>query len=351
MSYPSNAPYPNNSFYPPAPPKSGPNWLLIIGGIVGGGGLLLALACCGGIAYLSRPPVASAAAREPLTYADVPIPAFGEKDFAEIEPGVRLAQIEIQGTTDDTTGGYYNPPGHGGTLNLYLPAGQHAPQSLSCILITGAGSNLLSGMQVSEADWPEHIPYVKAGFAVIAYELDGPSWGDEPEEMREAFDAFQASRAGLVNARNAIEFATTRVPEINPARIYAAGHSSAGSHALLFAAHEPRLAGVIAYAPATDLPKWFGQRLRLVSFVLPEAVDFVTQSSPSTHAARIKCPAFLFHAEDDQTCEIADSRAFAQTLKTQGTDATLATVPTGDHYDSMIDQGIPQAIQWLKARP
>ena len=57
------------------------------------------------------------------------------------------------------------------------------------------------------------------------------------------------------------------------------------------------------------------QRLRVISFVLPESVDFVTQSSPSTHAARIKCPAFLFQAEDDQTCDIADTRPFAQTLE------------------------------------
>jgi dipeptidyl aminopeptidase/acylaminoacyl peptidase len=344
--------YPNHSFYPPAPaPTRGPNWL-IIGSVVGGGGLLLLLACCGGIAYLARSPVASAAAREPFVITEVAVPSFGERgDPAEIEPGVQLEQISIQGTSDDPTGGYYTTPGHGGTINLYLPAGQHAPQSLPCVLITGAGSNLLSGMQISEADWPEHIPYVKAGYAVIAYELDGPSWGDEPEEMREAFEAFQDSRAGLVNARNALEFATKRVPEINPARIYAAGHSSAGTHALLLAAHEPRLAGVIAYAPATDLPKWFGPRLRLVSFVLPESVDFITQSSPHTHAARIKCPTFVFHAEDDRTCEIGDSRLFVEALKAQGTDATLATVPTGDHYDAMIDQGIPQAIQWLQSRP
>jgi dienelactone hydrolase len=345
--------YPSNSFYPPAPPpKSGPNWLLIVVGIVGGGGLMLVLACCGGIAYLARPPVASAGAKQPFAYADVPVPTFDEREGAgQIEPGVQLQEIPIQGPSADPTGGYYTPPGHGGTLSLYLPPGQHAPQSIPCILITGAGSDLVSGMQIGDADRPEHIPYVQAGFAVVAYELDGPSWGDEPEDMRKAFDAFKASRAGLVNARNALEFALTKVPEINPTRIYSAGHSSAGTHALLFAAHEPRLAGVIAYAPATDLPKWFGPRLRVLSFVLPDLVDFVTQSSPSTHAAQIKCPTFLFHAEDDQTCEIAESRAFAQTLKAQGTDATLATVPTGDHYDSMIDQGIPQAIQWLSARP
>ena len=43
------------------------------------------------------------------------------------------------------------------------------------------------------------------------------------------------AQAGLVNARNALEFVLARVPEVDPKRIYAAGHSSAGTLALLFA--------------------------------------------------------------------------------------------------------------------
>jgi dipeptidyl aminopeptidase/acylaminoacyl peptidase len=197
----------------------------------------------------------------------------------------------------------------------------------------------------------EYIPYVQAGYAVVAYDLDGPDYSEgDPESMKRAFEAFKASRAGLVNARNALEYVLAKVPEVDPKRIYAAGHSSAATHALLFAAHEPRLAAVIAYAPASDVPKWFGPRLRLVSMMVPGSVDFITQSSPTTHASRIKCPTFLFHAEDDSICEVAQSRTFSETLKQQGTPVTLVTVPSGDHYDSMIAEGIPAAIKWLGER-
>ena len=72
----------------------------------------------------------------------------------------------------------------------------------------------------------------------------------------------QASRAGLVNARNALEYLLAKVPEVNPARkSMPPGTVPPAPCALLFAEHEPRLAGVIAYAPACDVPKWFGPRL------------------------------------------------------------------------------------------
>lgn len=74
------------------------------------------------------------------------------------------------------------------------------------------------------------------------------------------------------------------------------------------------------------------------------------QSFPKTHEARLNCPVFLFHADDDSNVPCADSRACEQRLKSLGKNVTLVTVPTGNHYQSMIDQGIPRAIEWLKQR-
>jgi dipeptidyl aminopeptidase/acylaminoacyl peptidase len=340
----------SNRFLQPQRPqsRSGPSWGLVTLAVLGGGALLLVVLCCGGAVYIAQPPRASAAASEPFNYADVPQPQFPDRGpFTEMEPGVMHQKVLLGGQG----GGYYGTPGHGGYLYLYLPPGKHQPRTLPGVLITGAGSNLLSGMHLSAGDQPEHTPYVKAGFAVLAYELDGPNSNDEDvTAMQKAFDAFKASRAGLVNARNALEYALAKVPEIDPARIYSAGHSSAATHCLLFAEHEPRLAGVIAYAPAVDLPQWFGPRLRLTSLLMRGSVDFITQSSPSTHRQRLKCPTFLFHAEDDSICEISQTRSFADELERQGTATTLVTVPAGEHYDSMINQGIPAAIKWLQER-
>jgi dienelactone hydrolase len=334
---------------PPPPKNSGPNWLLIVLGILGGGAILVVATCCGGIMWLGSPPKASPQASQPFEVITVPPPPFPERGLnrTTLEPGVTREEVSF-----GARGGFYTPPGHGGILWIYLPEGQHASGSLPCILICGAGSTLLEGMSLTdrdadgEGDVPEHIPYVKAGFAVVAYELDGPGDG---EENPRAYDAFRQSRAGLVNARNALEYVLAKVPEVNSKQIYSAGHSSAGTMSLLFAEHEPRLAGCIAYAPCTDVPA-FIDGVRALTFTHQGIADFVVQSSPSTHESRLNCPIFLFHAEDDGNVDVEETEEFAARLKQKGRDVTLKIVPTGDHYDSMIDEGIPAGIQWLKTK-
>ena len=345
MSYPNQWP-PQQFKAFQQPQRRNSNWGMIAA-VAGGGILLLVLLCCGGVAYIASPPAASAAAQQPFTFSDVAFPAFPERgELSVVAPQVQAVSISL-----GSEGGFYSAPGMGGKMILYLPPGDHAQKSLPCILITGAGSDLLSGMTLSDEDEPEHLPYVQAGFAVLAYELDGPSSDDDGDDsMQRSFEAFRASRAGLVNARNALEYVLQKVPEVNPNKVFAAGHSSAATHALLFAEHEPRLAGVIAYAPAVNLPKRFGFLLRALATEIPAVVDFAAQSSPHTHRERLKCPTFLFHAEDDSTCPIAETKTLSRQLKKQGTDVTLVTVKTGDHYDSMIDEGIPAAIQWLSTK-
>ena len=71
-------------------------------------------------------------------------------------------------------GGYYDRRATVAML-LYLPPGEHPPKSLPCILITGAGSTLLAGVALEARGTPEYLPYVEAGFAVLVYELDGPT--------------------------------------------------------------------------------------------------------------------------------------------------------------------------------
>ncbi len=105
----------------------------------------------------------------------------------------------------------------------------------------------------------------------------------------------------------------------------------------------------LAYAACSDVPGRLRAFLNAgASKVLPGLPDFVIQSSPSTHLDRISCPVFLFHAADDSNLPIAESRTFRDKLQAAGKNVTLVETPTGDHYDAMIQVGIPQAIEWLK---
>lgn len=335
----------------PRPPQSSGRsllWLWILLAVVGGGGLLVIIGCAGLALWMGARPAVSASASQPFDVASIPPPSFPPRPApVSIEPGVDFYEISL-----GQQGGYYATAGHGGKLWLYLPSGAHAPGSLPCIVIAGAGSNLISGMGLGDGDRPEHLPYAKAGIAVVAYELDGPERGESEQDLEAAYQAFRGSRAGMVNARNAIDFILAHVPEVDSRRIYSCGHSSAGTAALLAAEHDSRLAGCIAFAPCCDVTEHLTPAgIRALGLVLPGLADFAVQSSPVTHRQRLTRPVFLFHAEDDDVCDIADTRDLADKLRSQGVDVSLATTSSGGHYDAMVQEGIPQAIAWIQGRP
>ncbi|MDR3636975.1 MAG: prolyl oligopeptidase family serine peptidase, partial [Isosphaeraceae bacterium] len=308
--------------------------------------LRLAFSQIGGKAHRApEPPPLPPAALAANANADGPIalPAFPDPGPGHpIAPGVDFHEIRLPGGPQ---------PGFGGKLWLYLPSGAQPDKSLPCVLITGAGSNLMVGMDLGDGDRAEHLPYVHAGFAVLAFELDGAV-----PNMQAATDAqiiaaahrFLAARAGLVNAHIALEYALAKVPQVNPNRLYVAGHSSAGTLALLFAEHEPRLKGCVAFAPAIDV----AQRLNAAIPLLQQngLSDLVGRYSPKTGEGNLACPLFLFHAQDDSNVPVSSSIAWAQRLQHLGKNVTLETVPRGEHYDSMIQQGIPRAIAWLQGQ-
>jgi dipeptidyl aminopeptidase/acylaminoacyl peptidase len=327
-------------------------WTIL--GIVGGIFVLLCGICGGGIIWFASFPSVPATAQQPFDVKAIPAPAteptVGDE---QIVNGARFREVQWgngQGIGD--------APGTNSRLWIYLPEGNTAPKSLPCIFIAGAGSTLLSGMMLGEGDQDEHFPYVKAGFAVVAYDLDGGgSVGDLEIEEGDSLNvedlsgyrAFRASQAGLVNARNALEYTLANVPEVNPKQLFSVGHSSAGTLALLFAEHEPRLAGCVAYAPAIDLKNRFpGFLVRTMGKMFPNMAEFIVQSSPRTHEDRLNCPTLIFHAADDENVPIADSRSFVKRMKAKNKDVVLEEVPTGDHYESMISQGIPKGIDFIK---
>jgi dienelactone hydrolase len=290
-------------------------------------------------------PPAGVPNRVAWTMPTLPEPGPG----VDLERGVRFHEVHLQGA--NRAGGAL--PGHSGKLWLYLPAGDHAPKSLPCILIAGAGSNLITGMELGDGDRPEHLPYVRAGLAVLAYELDGmmpdrrnANVGNLAPFVRSFLDA----EAGLVNMRVALEYATTRVPSIDPRRLYAVGHSSAATLALLVAENEPRISACVAFMPVVDLLERFPPQLRTaLPQLVPGADQFFGRFNPRMGESKIQCPLFLFYAEDDHNAQ--QNLDLATRLQGMKKPVTVSTVPKGGHYEPMIQPGIPRAIEWLKALP
>ncbi len=260
-----------------------------------------------------------------------------------ITPGVRFEEVQVP-----------RENGLKSRLWVYLP--DPLPKTkIPCVVIAPAGTRLFHGIGLGDGDRPEHIPYVRAGMAVVAYEIDGALDEKDSENERAMLDAagaFMRAEAGLANARSAIEYATTRTPAVDPKRIYTAGHSSAATLSLLTAENDERVAACIAYAPCSDVEARLGpEGIQAFNTFIPGFASSITRSSPKNRAPKLRCPLFLFHANDDSNVPVSETAAFAAQVKQTNHLVTFVHVPTGGHYDPMVSQGIPQAIQWLQALP
>lgn len=291
---------------------------------------------------------------QPFAVSAVPVPAFPAIGPGRPLPGTQAMLHDIDLSLAPGNG---VTPGSRMKMRLYLPAGAVHPGSIGCVLVGPAGTNLLCGSNLDDGSYhAETLPYAQAGYAALFFSIDGDLGAElsnaTEAQFRSGYDQFRAACAGLVNARNALEFVRAKVPVVDPNRIYIAGHSSAAVLALLFAEHEPRVRGCIAYAPAADTEK----RLSWVQYdpmaiaAMPEVKPFVKRSAPRTHMARLQCPVFLFQAQDDSNTSIVDTELFARDLTGLGKTVTFERVPRGEHYQAMIDEGIPRAIRWLQAR-
>lgn len=230
-------------------------------------------------------------------------------------------------------------------LWIYIPkgGGKHLP----CVFIAAAGSNLVTGMTLNENDRAEHVPYVEAGYVVVAYDVSGPM--PKPANatnVAAAIRLFAKRHLGIDNGKSAIDYALKRLP-IDPMRLYAVGHSSAGTLALQLAAADSRIRGVVAYAPVTDVPEHLGATLSKVQAMAPEVAPQLQSASPLENVEALRCPTMLFTAEDDPTVPTETVQAFGQALLARHRDAQVVAVASGGHYDSMIDEGIPAGIKWL----
>lgn len=263
------------------------------------------------------------------------LPSQGPTTWTTLPSGARHAVVKLPraGNIDQV-------------LWVYLPPKTTSAKGLPCVFVAPAGTPLIYGSELGNP--PEYVPYAKAGFAVVAYAIDGNVAKQEDDaQVIKGINSFIAADGGIKNARCAMDYAVQTFG-VDPKRLYVAGHSSAGTLALQVAQNDPRVAGCIAFAPCTNIPLFMGDNLAEISKAVPAVGRYVEKASPHTRTADLHCPVFLFQALDDSVVSPPTTRAFANQVKQTNPSVAYAEVSEGDHYDSMIQQGIPMAIAWLK---
>lgn len=234
----------------------------------------------------------------------------------------------------------------GGVRSVWLYYPSEMPEApMSLVVVPPAGGTLITAPSLSEADQPEHIPYVLAGHAVVSFEMRGELGRLATEE--EDIEAFIDGRAGVDDAMFAIDRALEHL-NIDEDRIYAAGHSSAGNVALLLGVEDKRIDGVIAYAAKMDIEEHFGSDLidEATANGYPGFRQFIEWSSPIERAEEFTIPIFLFRAKQDPKVEWTNYLYFAGSTA-PGISVFNEVVEGSDHYQTMIDFGIPKALQWI----
>jgi dipeptidyl aminopeptidase/acylaminoacyl peptidase len=252
--------------------------------------------------------------------------------FVQVGPHARVHQTSV--TREGATT----------TLWIYLP---RAPQRgrIPIVLVAPAGASIFFGMNLGEESRPEHLPYVEAGFAVIAYSVSGaePDHATGAQRLAAMRD-FIRSSGGIADARVALEHVLHTFSSLDPDCVFAAGHSSGGSVALRVAAALPEIRGVAAYAPVTD-----PLRLDDPGGQLPLALRrfYEGVGSPQVSAHRWHTPTLLVHANDDRVVPVEQTLTFRAALPPE-VPVELVRVPAGDHYGPMIEVGIPRAISFFR---
>jgi len=300
---------------------------------------LLLMLCAVGCA-LTAPPAVAPELGGPTGVESATAPDGGsaaESDpIADAEVGINFGERTMPGTTGD--------------LRVWLYAPEPMPEAPPCVVIAPAGSNMMTGMSLSRGDRDEHEPYVKAGYVVVSFDVDGvmPEAATDADFLA-AYETFRQSGGGVANAKAALDVALEAYPSIDDTRIYAAGHSSAGTLALLLAAAEPRIAAVASFAPVTDVPLLFGAAdTAKLSAGIPGFSEFLTATSPITHAQALAAkPVFLFHAKDDDAVPVAHTKTLHDAMQPRHASSRYEVVDTGGHYQSMIGPGIAAAVAWF----
>lgn len=234
---------------------------------------------------------------------------------------------------------------------IYVPE-KATQEKLPVILTSAPGSYLFNGAALKEGMQTIHLPYVNKGFIVVAYETPGDLGETDlsaatEKQLTAAAIAFKNSRAGLTYQKAALDYAIAKVPTVDASKIFAVGTSSAATHALLVAANDSRIKGVVAFAPATDLEKRLAIPTDALGTKIPGYKAFIKSISPRTNIAKIKCPALIFQAKDDEALPLGETQEFVSELQAVNSNVTFVTAETGGHFNAMVREGVPRAIIWL----
>jgi dienelactone hydrolase len=250
--------------------------------------------------------------------------------YAVVQPGIERAELITR--TD--------PDAQPMRVWIYRPAVEVPASTWPCVFVAPGGPPGTTGVAIDEADVAEHLSYVKQGFIVVAFDVDGAARG-RPGDADEAIaltQAFVKADGGLANLRAAMLLAKEAEPYIDATRLYLVGHDSGGTLALRAAAMMAEVRGVVAYAPVVDPVAAIGaERVEIIDGAVPGLLAML-ERSPAVLVEKIRVPVML----------VGDARVreFADAMKTNGNAPLVVDAVEG----APAEDGLKAGASWIADR-
>jgi dipeptidyl aminopeptidase/acylaminoacyl peptidase len=196
---------------------------------------------------------------------------------------------------------------------------------------------LHGGWAFGADDWEQAQPLRDAGFVVMTPLLRGENgqvgnftmFYDEIDDVLAAADQL------------------ARLPQVDPQRIYVAGHSAGGTHALLAAMASNRFRAAVSLSGSPDQLEFVRSGWeKVVPFDQTDIREFQLRS-PVAYATSFKCPTRLYVGGAEAEFH-ASTRRTALLAKERGLDVEVIVLP-GDHF-SAVPEALRQTIAFFRKR-
>ena len=226
-------------------------------------------------------------------------------------------------------------PSGGLRLKAWLSGQRQARQKLPAVLF------LHGGFEFGAADWDMALPYWEAGFVVMVPMLRG-------ENGQPGTFSFLYNEVDDVLA--AAEYLANR-PEVDPTRIYVAGHSAGGTLTLLAALASDRFRAAASFDGSPDQQLLYngsaskpGNHAEVV-FDSHDARELQVRS-PLAYVFSLQSPVRLYYSQEASVIAQRPSQRFAALARERGVDAAAVRV-WGSHM-SHVARAMPQSIEFFK---
>jgi len=220
-------------------------------------------------------------------------------------------------------------PSAGRTLKAFVTQATPGARRGPAVLFLHGGFSFTGG------HWAMTRGFRQAGYVVMIPTLRGENgqagvcslFFDEVADVHAAADALTAR------------------PDVDPARLYLAGHSVGGTMTLLTALTSGRFRAAASFSGSPDQVEYTRGRADLIPYDPTAPAEFRLRS-PVAFADRFKCPVRLFFGDEEFWLQ-RSTRRTAQLAKRAGLDVEAVEVPGG--HETARPEVIARCIAFFRA--